>query len=137
MTLKISDTLMPGNYHEGPDLSHPRLGITAIKIDEKTFSAITAYGIHMVEEGKIEFKPLLLTKDWLIGFGFKKDYNDFEIYKKGIYTISIIRHATHFFYVEENHDLISEPLNIHLSTISYVHELQNLYFCLTKEKLSL
>ena len=77
-------------------------------------------------------KPIVLTDEWLLRFGFKyslklddfmfKDQNDvFEIqpYKKGFLNLVIW------------HD------NEILQEIKYVHQLQNLYFALTGEELSL
>jgi hypothetical protein len=76
--------------------------------------------------------PILLTEDWLLKFGFKysltlddfmfKDKNDiFEMqpYKKGFL------------------NSVTWCDNEILQELKYVHQLQNLYFALTGEELSL
>jgi len=93
---------------------------------------ITYEYIRLIHNGNKNFKPIELTEDWLLKFGFKyslrlddfmfKDQNDvFEIqpYKKGFLNLVIW------------HD------NEILQEIKYVHQLQNLYFALTGEELSL
>jgi len=79
-----------------------------------------------------DYQPIPLTEEWLLKFGFKyslrlddfmfKDKNDiFEIqsYKKGFLNLVLW------------HD------NEILQELKYVHQLQNLYFALTNEELTL
>jgi hypothetical protein len=88
--------------------------------------------IRLIHNGNKNFKPIKLTEDWLLKFGFKyslrlddfmfKDKNDiFEMqpYKKGFL----------------NSVLWCD--NEILQELKYVHQLQNLYFALTGEELSL
>ncbi len=110
-----------GNYHETDCFSHPRMGISPIKINDKCFSAITSYGIHLVDEGKLDFKPIPLTEEWLVKFGFKKLRD--ELYTQN--NIEVWHKDSGFYHTEMNVGL----------NLDYVHQLQNLYFALTGEEL--
>ena len=67
-------------------------------------------------------KPIPLTEEWLVEFGFEKALNgwwsDNEIwsYNDGKFYLGA---------------------NTYLSNVKYVHQLQNLYFALTNEELTL
>ena len=69
---------------------------------------------------KLNFKPIPLTEDWLLKFGFKieKQYQcDFA--SIGVFTISF---GDNFFYDYTN--------------LKYVHQLQNLYYAITQRELT-
>lgn len=65
-----AEGLRVGNYHETPDVEIPRLQISSVKISGKSFSAISSFGIQLVDEGKMEFKKIPITEAWLIELGF-------------------------------------------------------------------
>lgn len=72
------------------------------------------------------YKPIPLTNEWMLRFGFEKDEDgNFE-------TIDVLiqywDHKNQFYYVT-NHGCLCK-------VIKYVHELQNLYYALTGEELS-
>lgn len=99
-----------------------------VKIDIG-FDALRKVEIH-------EVKPIPLTEEWLLKFGFKKVNDNF---------ITIESH--HY----ENKNcwiyLIADGFELELNTLSernnlcrtykYVHQLQNLYFALTGEELTI
>jgi hypothetical protein len=69
------------------------------------------------------FKPTPLTEEWLLKFGFKKDFNGYYF---GLLSFSITRNNEFMICVNDR------PTE----TICYsVHQLQNLYFALTGEEL--
>lgn len=133
-----ANELRIGNYHE-------TVGWSSVKVNDKSFSAMTSYGIYLVEqwentgEGmKFEFKPIAITLEWLKKLGFKDrsgslnnqlgwglDVNDFfeiawfEFYPNGL---RFQTKSTGFSMVLK---------------CEYIHELQNLYFALTKEDLNI
>jgi hypothetical protein len=79
-----------------------------------------------------DFKPIQLTEEWLVKFGFEKKYQTFEF--KGL---NIDGTVVHFSFDKwcseydiENCDFIEIP-----AECKYVHQLQNLYFALTNEEL--
>jgi hypothetical protein len=79
-----------------------------------------------------ELKPIRLTEDWLIRFGFKRDANIDFVINHPLLTILIggkdTYHSGHLL-------LIQNGNKIGNSEIKYVHQLQNLYFALTNEEL--
>lgn len=82
-------------------------------------------------EGEHHIKPIPLTEDWLIKFGFKPVKNGVEI--------KVIEE-----YVKINSFFNGKPLTLEidgrrapLRNIKYVHQLQNLYFALTGEELEI
>ena len=76
-------------------------------------------------------KPIEITEDWLEKFGFKKiDHHRFKIQPsvyEWYYTYSIHDNAFRF-YVEDT--------IVCLSTIFYIHQLQNLFYALTGSELT-
>lgn len=78
------------------------------------------------------FDPILLTEEWLLKFGFTKDreYSDyytkegfFDVWfnkEKGLYTIG-------------HYDMD----NVDIADVKYAHELQNAYYVIKKEELTL
>lgn len=68
----------------------------------------------------IEFEPIPLTEEWLVKFGFKPLVKDWQI--KGL-----ILHTRKRGFV----------VNKKIPIVKYVHQLQNLYFALTGEELTL
>lgn len=89
--------------------------------------------------GRIEFadiyKPIPLTEEWLVKFGFVKTYYDFEKgyikFDKNISDYGCEGIKSNFWLVPNgDDDWYRIPLNL-----LYVHQLQNLYFALTGEEL--
>lgn len=70
-------------------------------------------------------KPIPLTEDWLLKFGFEKHYHRTIWQKSGFHDIWKIKGE---WYVK---------ISKHQQYIDYVHQLQNLYFALTGEELKL
>jgi hypothetical protein len=73
------------------------------------------------------FKPIPLTEEWLLKFGFEKtdSHGDFE------YLIDRYSYFRGSFYIADC-DECGESVEI-----QYVHQLQNLYFALTGEELTI
>jgi hypothetical protein len=76
------------------------------------------------------FAPIILTEEWLLKFGFEKtrDYNlstKPKMYK--IFKLSLRLMANEYTFCYENS----------FRKIEYVHQLQNLYFTLTGEELTI
>lgn len=76
-----------------------------------------------------QFQPIPLTEDWLIKFGFEKDEYD-PYYDLLFFEVRFYEGA----YV---YNPISEYFPAYGIGLEYVHELQNLYFALTGEELSI
>jgi hypothetical protein len=99
------------------------------------------YIIRCEENGNqykpIEIKPILLTKDWLLKLGAKKNQlpNGYWI------SVTNLKAELHFEIFDNTDEivttLISQSCELILDRIKYVHEYQNLYYTLTKCELSL
>lgn len=86
---------------------------------------ITAQGIVYLQNGEMEFNPIPLTKEWLLKFGFDKKFN------KG--KITVIPNGRLNY---ENGRTYFNSWTIMEKQPEYVHQLQNLYFALTGEELT-
>jgi hypothetical protein len=90
------------------------------------------------------FKPILLTEEWLLRFGFKKVPTYFEEVRFGIEYHLTVKSDVEFIieYFDDfscailgsKDDIGITPL---LENCRYVHQLQNLYFALTGEELTI
>lgn len=78
------------------------------------------------EKQSENIKPIPLTKEWLLKFGFSKEkYHSFSLKTKGFQIdFEIIKNSVYGCFLE----------GVGLD-INYVHELQNLYFSLMREEL--
>jgi hypothetical protein len=72
------------------------------------------------------FQPIPLTEEWLFKFGFRK-YSSTQFDKGNFWTIANHNETKHF-------GMWCNHLEIY---IKYVHQLQNLYFALTGEELTI
>lgn len=90
------------------------------------------YNMH--EDDNCPFKPIELTQEWLVKFGFEKDRINEDFYFLGIPNkykvyLSISLQYLSFEVCQNGHGF-----NI---DIGFVHQLQNLYFSLTGEELKI
>ena len=97
-------------------------GFEYIDCRKPTFKAIGRYPIDSIE-------PIHITEEWLLKFGFETSaWDNHSTYRKMIgnndYTIV---------FDEYSNTMIGD---IMIKEIKYVHQLQNLYFALTGEELS-
>ena len=85
-----------------------------------------------------KIKPIPLTEEWLLRFGFEKDEyaKDFRLGKYWVenrYFDSYEKSMFLFGCYQFNKIYITSNVNV----LKYVHELQNLYFALTGEELTI
>jgi hypothetical protein len=74
-----------------------------------------------------DFEPIKITEEWLLKLGF--EYNDnIGIYQNGGFDVDIEDDVYCHFYMNDYGDWYKY--------IEYVHQLQNLYFALTGEELT-
>lgn len=84
--------------------------------------------------GNYSISPILITEKWLEKFGFTKFYHedrDSDYYWRG--QIMLYAYRTGELYFASENDNGCFPI-VNTSEIKYVHELQNLYFALTREE---
>jgi hypothetical protein len=99
--------------------------------------------IRLIHNGNKNFEPIPLTEEWLLKFGFEKSDNEFytETFKgdnKSDYYFCIrINDILCDLVICERVDEINNYDLICPKYINSVHQLQNLYFALTNEELTL
>jgi hypothetical protein len=71
-----------------------------------------------------ELEPIPLTEEWLLKFGFEK----YDTYKYS---------KNHFYFRKIGDEFQTEVGECLYKTIDYVHQLQNLYFALNDEELTM
>lgn len=80
-----------------------------------------------------ECKPIKLTEEWLFKFGFEKAERNY--YTKQFNSDKRIMIKMH---EERSHVMLrSDDLSLGIYGLDYVHKLQNLYFALTGEELTI
>lgn len=91
------------------------------------------YGSDIDSAGLME--PIKLTADWLTKFGFEKF--DFE-YEEGIEITYVLEKKNgHQFVLSDDFQPMDGEIAMLDYKLLYVHQLQNLFFCLTGEELVL
>jgi hypothetical protein len=139
MKISASD-IRPGNYHKGIKINLVNQGVYSINIDGIYPEAITQYGISIVDKGEMDFEPILLSEGWFDAFGFSRMdcEKDYKIrYESDISDINDydLREIEIFWNEDDCWSVIFE--NRYLRSIEYVHELQNLFYWLSKQELTI
>jgi hypothetical protein len=102
---------------------------------EKEYSIDSGFDLYKLDESDCnDIKPIPLTDEWLLKFGFI-----FESEDEGYLDLSNENRIFINLYNQENRTYLENDLGdiIDLPKIEYVHTLQNLYFALTGEELIL
>ena len=73
-------------------------------------------------------KPIPLTDEWLLKFGFEKA-DEIYFIEFGVYSMTIKEY-------EKGKYILNPETHFNYVDIEYVHQLQNLYFALTNEELT-
>jgi hypothetical protein len=112
-----ANELRIGNYYYG-DVLFP-----------SEYNVITANDLVELDSDPLDdyYQPLPLTEEWLLKFGFYKSDN----YGNDEYRLDGYSYFRGSFYISDC-DECGESVEI-----NFVHELQNLYFALTKKELTI
>lgn len=78
------------------------------------------------------YYPIPLTEDWLVKFGFNQNYGVADSEQYMVYQPIWIYEHERVYYSESYDDYFT-----FIKTIQYVHQLQNLYFAITGEELTI
>jgi hypothetical protein len=128
-----------GIYHDYDDGSQEDIeNETLCKVVTLDVSGNGDYPIYVYSDEDIEhfsvFKPIPLTEEWLIEFGFSREVKvgsemgtdgvEFRVYHFDVLTFNT------------NHGWWYKVQRINDTPLEYVHQLQNLYFALTGEELT-
>ena len=102
-------------------------GVIEISITGESYFEKTIYDFGKIEFASI-YEPIPLTEEWLLKFGFEKKKGYYDRYYYSIDGMDI-RIDADMFETE-----VGECL---YKTIKYVHQLQNLYFAINDEELTM
>jgi len=106
---------------------------------------------HDIDEGidSNDFEPILITEDWLLRFGFEKTELNGGIIKQYAHDCTPPRYRNNYgliFRFGEMRDepykmywYATDPINssMHSFPCKFIHQLQNLYFALTGNELTI
>lgn len=97
--------------------------------DNELIAGIVSNTLHKFSIGQIYLQPIPLTEEWLLKLGFERQENNWKTLNLHFATISWERLA--------GTALSFEKESIYLPHIKFIHQLQNLYFTLTGEELTI
>ena len=106
-----------GNY-----VMNDRIVNTVTSIGKRSIGQITTQGNDILSRTEL-IKPIPITEEWLIKFGFEKRTPDGYYFDKGRMSINLPD--------------VYYKINFTLVKIYYIHQLQNLYFALTNKELTI
>lgn len=98
------------------------------KIKVKHESSEGHFILEWVPINSLSLKPIPLTEEWLLKFGFKKELDGF--YRKNMSPLIEV-----VFY--DDFKIQTTSQSICLNHVVYLHQFQNLYFALTGNELTL
>jgi hypothetical protein len=123
-----------------------RIGnLVYLKSKDAIYEISSGHDIEEIDDAPINFdaKPISLTEEWLLKFGFK----DVDLNMSGSNWLvkeqkGLWRQAIRIAYSEKSEEwsltleCVSPP-TLSIVRLKYVHQLQNLYFALTGEELTI
>ena len=125
--LRIGNLIIGTNVYEGKVLTFERFNSD---LDVIFFSDGSKWDSGEFIE---DIKPIPLTEEWLLKFGFIRHHSD---YSNGIIYIKNVPDNTEFEWGVYPNELGSGIQIKNRILLHYVHQLQNLYFALTGEELT-
>lgn len=115
--------------------SELRIGNSIMQDDDFVF--VTWWRLELMENNKIEYKPIPLTQEWLVKLGFDKLENDIPTYFKCFGNLIEDDYEFSFnIYVDSEQNYFITIFGRKI-IIKHVHQLQNLYHALTGEELTI
>lgn len=122
------------NKCENMDAKELRIGNLVTGGSRGKLVVVTAELIKGISDGVCVYNAIPLTEEWLLKFGFSKS-------KSSLYTIlmgtTIFSISPPFKLGEWQCDYVWVYDEYRFTKLKYVHQLQNLYFCLSGEELKL
>lgn len=127
-----ADKIKPQDFRLGNILNVRCVSDECKGLDDFTPWQINIYNLKDIvdENTDFEYKPIELTEEWLLKFGFNKSGEDDLYIHTNSYTngLSYYDDTLHFCVEGESHPIYH---------IQYVHQLQNLYYSLTGSELTI
>jgi len=100
--------------------------------DLSDYQQMNMYYFNKIQDNPNMFHPITLTEEWLIKFELLLDSKS-----DGIVKYSMIPFRDLTVVLQEDEQGRVEDKADHLCYVNYVHQLQNLYFALTGEELTI
>jgi len=92
------------------------------------------YHHYSINERKLSrFKPIPLTEEWLLKFGFIKYGTLHDSYRLNPFIVELDILGNHYTFRK----IMNKEESILLKEMKHVHQLQNLYFALTEKELNI
>ena len=139
--LRIGNLVSVNNKQFHPNLKGAILRVTGLH--ERSRNGVVEASVNLECEREtysqfIEYiKPVVLTEQWLLDFGFEDEGGDDYIVTKGEYTLLLtVEKASIRVFLFHLYGTYNSK-HTFLKDILYVHQLQNLYFALMQEELIL
>jgi hypothetical protein len=108
-----------------------RIGNFITSKSSSTYWEINIDDLILINENPSHYLPIPITEEWLLKFGFIKDAVLFSITEND-------EHKSVFSIQYDNHlEVFKIPITGFWYEIKYIHQLQNLYFALTNQELTL
>jgi hypothetical protein len=124
--LRIGNTL---DYHV------QTVTVMAIDRNKATFGYfVDSIGFDRAFDNPDFPKPIPITEEWLIKFGFQKIAHKIDIFEKERIRVWLGSRGSCLCYLIEEDTTTAHYIS---NTFEYIHQLQNLYFALTGEELKL
>ena len=104
--------------------------------NRKMWMEVSPPGINSLSKGRVDYRPIPLTEEWLLKFGWNKvnigaGDIEFELTRSsGIFKFGYSSSSLYKYYVRDGGSYHFIAGDLH-----YVHTFQNLYFALTGEEL--
>ena len=98
------------------------------------FVFVTWWRLELMENNKIEYKPIPLKEEWLVKLGFTRHHAD---YSNNVIYIKNVPDNTEFEWGVYPNELGSGIQIQNRKLLKYAHQLQNLYHSLTGEELTI
>ncbi len=115
--------------------SELRIGNSIMQDDDFVF--VTWWRLELMENNKLEYKPIPLTEEWLVKLGFDKLENDIPTYFKCFGNLIEDDYEYSFnIYVDSEQSYFITIFGRKI-IIKHVHQLQNLHHALTGEELTI
>ena len=83
--------------------------------------------------------PIRLTEEWIINFGFEKTKHShgYDCYINGVFDFDIVSPGRYWVLAIYKDESCTDSLYFAHGRLEYVHQLQNLFFVLTGEELTI
>jgi hypothetical protein len=122
-----TNELRIGNFINHEDFNVPMM-VSGVILDDNRIRVAAIGGQSTVMVGG-SWSPIAITEEWLLKFGFEEDGT--EWYFKS--TKDIFTHIGYSYNTKTNIFEVNECE----FTLQFIHQLQNLYFALTNEELTI